>query len=61
MTVLASTAVFLRIIARYRTKQSYAAEDWLIIAALLIFGTYNGTLLECELCPTLSTNLDTDS
>ena len=60
MTVLASTAVVLRLIARYRTKLSYAAEDWLIIAALLIFGTYNGTLLECELCLTLSANLKTE-
>ena len=45
MMILTGLAVFLRFYSRTRTRTCYAADDWWILASLLIFYTFMGLSL----------------
>ena len=57
LIVLATIAVVLRFVSKFRSGQNFAPEDGLILAALVMFAAYNSVLLYCTY-DSASTNID---
>lgn len=51
LVVISSIAVLLRFLARARTKAKYAADDWWILVALLLYYVYFGVGIWSKLNP----------